>query len=40
MLEFWAECSIKAESPWLVPLPERNIPRNDWKSRAHLLFEK
>jgi hypothetical protein len=25
---------------WLVPLPERNMPSNRWKSVLHLLFEK
>ena len=40
MLEFLAQGSIKAEPPWLVPLRERNMPRNDWKFVLHLLFEK
>jgi hypothetical protein len=40
MLEFLAQGSIKAEPPWLVPLPERKIPRNEWKFVIHLLFEK
>ena len=35
-----AECSNKAEPPWLVPPPERKMPRNEWKSAVHLLFEK
>jgi len=40
MIEFLAQGSIKPKPPWLVPLPERKMPRNEWKSGMHLLFEK
>ena len=39
-LENRSEGSNKAEPPSLVPLPERKMPRNEWKSVLHLLFEK
>jgi hypothetical protein len=40
MLENCAEGSNKAEPHWLVPRRERKMPRNEWKSVLHLLFEK
>src|SRR5216684_106155 len=36
MIEFGLQGSIKAEPLWLVPLSERNMPGNEWKSVWHL----
>jgi hypothetical protein len=31
ILEFLAQCSIKPEPPWLVPLRKPKMPVNEWK---------
>src|SRR5712692_7232928 len=40
MIEFCVQGSIKAEPPWFVPLPERNILANRWKSALRFLRSK
>ncbi len=38
MIEFCVQGSIKAEPLWLVPLSERSMPGNEWKSVWHLFY--
>jgi len=38
MIEFGLQGSIKAEPLWLVPLSERNMPGNEWKSVWHFFY--
>ena len=38
MIEFGLQGSIKAEPLCLVPLSERKMPGNEWKSVWHLFY--